>query len=391
MSSVKECSPSWKWRVLVGTCLAGMMVALDFTIVNTSLNNIPVSLQSTMEQLQWFIAGFGLTFCSFLATMGRLADMLGRRKVLYTGMIVFGIASIGAGMAQTSWQLIFFRLIQGLGGSVVFPAGMAATVNAFPKEEEGRALGVYGAIIGIGLAFGPLLGGFITSLASWRWIFYVNIPVIIISFIICITVLRESRLASAPKIDWWGMLLITLFVSSLIYAITQAPDVGWLSIQTVGLFIISVISFVLLLVVESRIKVPLLPLNLFENRGFLLGCIFYVVAISSAWVLTFFVPLYLHNVLSYDAAMTGLMMLPMTALTAVIPPLAGYIFDKRGVKFAGIYLVFIPIIFSYLIMMGFDLTTSLWLLIPGYLLFGFAWGSCNGISMPTAISDLKNT
>jgi len=295
MQSVNQPKASSKWWVLLGTCLAGVMVAFDFTIVNTSLSSIQENLQSTMQQLQWFIAGFGLTFCAFLATAGRLADMLGRRKLLYIGLVVFGIASIGAGMSENSWQLIMFRLIQGFAGSVVFPAGMAITVNAFPKKEEGRALGVYGSIIGIGLAFGPLLGGLITASASWRWIFYINIPVIIASFIICMATVHESRLKEKMKIDWWGMLLMSLFVSSLIYAVTEGPDFGWSSPLIIGLLILSLVSLVLLLVVEQRAAMPLFPLKLFENRGFLMGCIFYVVSISSAWVLSFFAPLYLHG------------------------------------------------------------------------------------------------
>jgi len=384
-------SSSSKWWILVGTCFAGIMVALDFTIVNTSLNAIQISLQSTMQELQWFIAGFGLTFCSFLATAGRLSDLLGRRKLLYISLIAFGIASIGAGMSQTSLQLILFRLLQGLAGSIVFPAGMAITVDAFPKEEEGRALGVYGALIGVGLALGPLLGGFITAVSSWRWIFYINIPVIITSFIICMATVHESRLKERVKIDWWGMLFMTLFIACLIYAVTEGPDLGWASPTTIALFVVSIASFFILLTIERRVATPLLPLKLFMNHGFLLGCIFYIVGVSSAWVLVFFAPLYLHNVLGYMAAKIGLLMLPMTLMTMLIPTIAGYFFDKRGIKFSGMYLIFLPVIFSYILMIGFDLTVSLWLLVPAFILFGFAWGASNGISMPAALSELEDT
>ena len=379
-----------KWWVLVGACLAGVMVALDFTIVNTSLTAIQSELQSSMQQLQWFVTGFGLTFCTFLTTSGRMADMFGRRKFLYIGLIVFGLASMGAGMSQTSWQLIMFRLIQGVAGSTVFPAGMAITVAAFPKSEEGRALGVYGALIGIGLAMGPLLGGLITSVASWRWIFYINIPTIIISLAICISVVKESRLKEKLAIDWWGMIFLTLAVSSLIYVVTEAPDFGWTSSITIGLFCFSIIAFILFFNIEKRVSSPILPLRLFENRGFLIGSILYVVTISSAWVLMFFSPLYLSNVLGYDVAKTGIILLAMTSMTAIVPTFAGYLFDKRGVLFVAL-LAFIPIVLGYVMQIGFDVTTSLWLLLPAYVVFGLGWGVGNGVCMPIALSELTDT
>ncbi|MCF6777998.1 MFS transporter [Thiotrichales bacterium 19X7-9] len=225
-----------KWWVLVGTCIAGLVVALDFTIVNTVLSDMEYSLGASMHELQWFIAGFGITFCSFMTTMGKLADMLGRKKLLYVGMFVFTIASIGAGVSDVSIQLIICRLIQGVAGALIFPAGMAITVDAFPKEEEGRALGIYGSIMGIGLAFGPLLGGLITEVTSWRWVFYISVPLMILSFIIISLTARESKLAVKPKIDWWGMLWLTIFISSIIYILTEGDLYGWSSLTTISIF-----------------------------------------------------------------------------------------------------------------------------------------------------------
>src|SRR3990167_3237039 len=319
-----------KWATLIATGICSLLLAIDFTIVNTSLSTIQRELHTTLTQLQWVMAGFGLTFCPLLVTMGRLGDHYGRRKLLYLGIAIFGLASLGAGSSQTPLQLIIARLFQGGSAAVVFPTGMALTAVAFPESERGRALGIFGGILGVGLAIGPVLSGAILTIASWRWIFLINVPGIMIGFILCLFVIKESKSKEIIPIDWRGVILLIVALATLVFAVTEAENFGWDSPWILIPLVISPVLFAWFAWSERKTTAPVLPLSLFCNTGFLLGVLINIVGVSFAWPMTFLAPLYLQNALSYPPAMAGLMLLPLTALTVIAPPFAGYWYDKKG-------------------------------------------------------------
>lgn len=379
-----------KWWVLLATSLSGILVAIDYSIVNVSLANIQRELGSNVNQLQWVMAGFGLTFAALLVVSGRIGDIWGRRKVLYIGVIGFALASLGAGFSQTPMQLIMMRVVQGAFGAAVFPSGMALTAAAFPKSETGRALGIYGSFIGIGLALGPVLGGIITHFLSWRWIFFINIPVIIVSLTLCLMSVSESRIQDKVTIDWWGMFFITIALASLVFGVTESPQYGWQSWMVWSYIIISAISVIILIFIERKNPMPLLPVDLFKNQGFLVGNIIYIVAIGFAWPISFFAPLYLQKVQHFSAYDTGLLLLPMTAMTMLIPPLAGYFLDKKGSKKAT-YTLFTFLLIGFIFLASYDVNSTLWLILTGFVFFGIAWGMANGIGVPIALSSLTDT
>lgn len=379
-----------KWWILTGTGISAIIIAIDATIVNTALPTIQRELSTSLTQLQWAIAGFILMFSSLLVSMGRLGDIVGRRLLLYIGMIGFGLASVGAGFSDTSGQLILFRFLQGIFGAIVFPNSMAITASAFPKNEQGKAMGFYGAILGFGLAIGPVLGGVITNLWSWHWIFFINIPIILISFIVCFGTVGASKIQERQAVDWWGMIFTTLFLVSLVYAITQGSEVGWGSLIIVGSFCVSIISFIILLIIETKVSFPLLPFKKFANIGFIQGAIVNIVAVSFAWPVLFLSPLYLQNVLNLTVQNTGLVLLAMTAMTAILPFIAGYMLDKRGAFFTTL-IMFILLFISYFIQVNFSVSSSLIIIILAFITFGSAWGIGNGIGVALALSKLESS
>ena len=240
-----------KWWVLIGTGIAAIIVGIDFTVVNTSLANIQHDLNMGISQLQWIMAGFGITFCALLVAMGRLGDITGRRKILYFGIIGFGLALLGAGFSTTPHFLIAMRVLQGVCGAAIFPCGMAITANAFPQEEQGRALGIYGSIVGIGLAFGPVLGSIIVTLLNWRWIFFINIPVVIVSLLICFVNVQESKMSDHASVDWSGAGLVIIFLGALSFAINEGSNFGWFSPVIIIAMLIAIVGFIGLIFVEK--------------------------------------------------------------------------------------------------------------------------------------------
>lgn len=380
---------SHPWWVLVGTGLSALSIAIDFTIVNTVLANIQLDLHATIGQLQWVMAGFGLLFCTFLSVLGRLGDIIGRRLLLYIGIVGFGLASLGAGLSQSPEQLIFFRFLQGAAGAIILPCGSAIVANTFPASQRGRGMGIYGSILGIGLAIGPVLGGFIVSILSWRWIFLINLPIVFVSLVICFTVVRESKLSERIPIDWWGFLFIALFVAALIYAINQSPILGWTSPVTLSTLVFAVICLITAYFLETKIKHPMIPPHVFTNHGFLLSVIIATTSISFAWAIIFLIPLYLHNVLDKDPSMVGLLLLPMTALTAIVPAWAGYLYDRKG-SLSITILTFIFLIVGLGLQLFFNVSENLWIILLAFITYGFAWGIGNGVIIPVALSQLKS-
>ena len=233
-----------KFLILVGVSLASFLGCIDFTIVNTALPAIQSALEMSMVQLQWIITIFLLGLCSCMVIMGRLADMYGRRLVLYIGMLGFGLSSLGVGLSLNVTSLLFFRCAQGIFTAILYTATGAIISNAFDQKDRGKAMGILFGVNGIGLAVGPVLGGIIVSALSWRWVFLINVPLIVLSFIICIPNLKESKSEEKNMaIDWWGLILIAIGLSSLVIALVNGYTWGYGSTNIILLFLLAIICF----------------------------------------------------------------------------------------------------------------------------------------------------
>ncbi|MEM9242994.1 MAG: MFS transporter [Pseudomonadota bacterium] len=378
-----------KWLVLIGTGIGGVLIGVDYSIVNTSLAPIQKELHASVNQLQWIINGFGLFFSTFLVATGRFGDLRGRRKLFYIGTIGFALTSLGAGLADTSKFLIMMRILQGFLGSAIFPCGMAISADAFPEPEKSRAISIYNSFIGFGFAAGPVLGSFIVTLLGWRWIFFINLPVMFVSFLICLFVVRESKQVDAPPVDWLGVISLSAFLGLLLLTIDDISLSGrnlpFIAIPA----ILSVVALIIFIFVEKRTKSPLIPLEMFMNTGFLLGMITFITGTSISWSVIFMMPLYLHQSVGLTTGIVGIVLFAMTIMTMIAPSVSGYYFDKTNPKPTIIALFFFALV-SLLMFMLLRNDGPMWLIILSFILFGAAWGTSNGISIPLGLSKLPD-
>ena len=232
-----KASPRHKWYALALLCTVQFMVVLDIAVVNVALPLIQTDLGFSQENLQWVISAYALLFGGFLLLGGRAADLLGRRRVFMVGIVVFSIASLLSGFAWSEGALIGARATQGLGAAIISPAALSILMTTFAEgPERNTALGAWGAVGAFGAVAGVLLGGVLTDLLSWQWIFYINAPVGVLAFVLAPMLLDESRDATARGFDLPGAALVTGGLVMLVYAITQAPDYGWGSVETIGFF-----------------------------------------------------------------------------------------------------------------------------------------------------------
>jgi len=375
-----------QWGVLIGAGLSSMLVAIDFTVVNTSLVAIQESLSSSLADLQWFISAFGIPFCALLVIFGRLADLFGGRMILYSGMIGFGLSSLAAGFSSSSAELIVWRFFLGLFGASIFPCGMALTAGSFPKKEQGRALGIYSGLLGVGLAVGPVVGGLITTYFGWNWIFFVNIPVLCLSFLICLPSIPLASKKTPQKIDWKGLVLLLIGLTSLVTWITEGPSLGWSSPFAFAFLALAILFLWLFYLSEKKTSAPLLPFHFFQKRSFLIGTLSNFASISLLWGVIFVVPIFLQRALHYSITDTGAMVLIMTVMTVLIPPLSGYLHDKKG-RNPILILIFSALVLGYISALIFTRTGEIWQFILALFLLGFGWGGGNGICAPIVLSD----
>jgi EmrB/QacA subfamily drug resistance transporter len=326
-------SPQRKWLALALLCTVQFMVVLDIAVVNVALPSIQTDLGFSQENLQWVISAYALMFGGFLLLGGRAADLLGRRRVFMTGIVVFTAASLLSGFAWDEGSLIAARAVQGLGAAIISPAALSILTTTFAEgPERNTALGAWGAVGAFGAVAGVLLGGILTDLLSWEWIFFVNAPVGIGAFILAPMLLDESRDATARTFDIPGATLVTGGLVVLVYAITQANDYGWSSAETIGLFAAAVALLVGFVGWEARTRDPLMPLSIFRLRTLVganvAGLILGTVMFSMFLMLT----LYMQQVLGYSPLRTGVAYLAVAGTAIVWSALAAQLVTRVGVK-----------------------------------------------------------
>jgi EmrB/QacA subfamily drug resistance transporter len=362
-----------RWKALTIVCAAFFMTVLDVSIVNVALPSIGRALHFSEANLQWVITAYAITFGGFLLLGGRAADLLGRRRVFYVGVMLFTVASFLCGLAWSEGVLIGARALQGLGAAIISPAALSIIMTSFDEgAERNKALGIWGAIGGSGAAVGVLAGGLLTKYLGWEWIFFVNVPVGAAALLLAPRFVRESRSDRKQTQDIAGAVTITAGLALLVYGVSEAPNHGWTSSWTLSRLVIAVVLLIAFLVVESRAKHPLMPFRIFRVStvaganvaGLLLGAVVF----ANFFLLT----LYVQNVLHWSALKTGLTFIATAGSAVLWAGLAQMLVTKIGAK--------------KVMAMGFIATIAglLWYtqipvhasyasdLLPGYLFIGFA-------------------
>jgi EmrB/QacA subfamily drug resistance transporter len=362
-----------RWIALGIVCAAFFMTVLDVSIVNVALPSIGRSLHFSQTGLQWVITAYAITFGGFLLLGGRAADILGRKRMFMAGVVLFSAASLACGLAGSTGALVAARAIQGLGAAIVSPATLAIITTTFEEgAERNKALGIWGAMGGSGAAAGVLFGGILTKYLGWEWIFFVNVPVGAIVLALCVPFVRESRAPGEREgFDVVGAGSVTAGLALLVYAISKAPVDGWGNGKTIGLLLAAAALIVFFLVWESRVRQPIMPLQIFRVRtvaganlvGLLLG--------ASVFSNFFLLTLYVQNVLHYSALKTGLTFLATAGTTVVVAALAQWLTTQIGprlVMAAGLALSTGGLIWYAQIPVHGSYVRDL---LPGYLLVGF--------------------
>ena len=323
-----------RWIALAVLVAAQFMVVLDVAIVNVALPSIKTDLHFSEQSLQWVITAYAIMFGGFLLLGGRMADLLGRRRLFIAGVALFTISSLLAGFAWSAGSLITFRATQGLGGALLAPAALSILTTTFAEgRERNVALGVWGAVSGSGAAAGVLLGGFLTSSLAWSWIFFINVPVGVALVAVSPFLLRESRAELGHRtFDFAGAFTVTSGLMLLVYAMTRATEVGWGSVETIGVLAASAALILAFVAIELRSKAPLLPMRIFRLRS-LTGANVTSFLVGTALFSQFFLgTLYMQQVLHYSAMKTGVAYLPLTLTIIALAGVAQNLVTRVGVR-----------------------------------------------------------
>jgi EmrB/QacA subfamily drug resistance transporter len=322
------------WVVLVLICFAQFMVILDATIVNVALPSIQADLHLSESNLQWIVNAYTLVFGGFLLLGGRAGDLLGRKRLFLLGLVIFTGASLVDGLANSEGMLIGARALQGLGAALISPAALSIIATTFKEgAERAKALGVWAAIAIGGSAVGLVLGGVLTQYFSWPWIFFVNVPVGIVTFVLSSRLIPESRDEHVERnYDIAGAVTVTGGLMALVYAIVDAQSAGWGSTKTLGFFAVSAALLVAFVVIELRTKAPLVRLSIFRIRSLLTANIAMFLAMSGMFAMFFFNTLYIQQVLGFGPLKAGVAFLPFSAGIMVSAGLASQFAPRLGVR-----------------------------------------------------------
>jgi EmrB/QacA subfamily drug resistance transporter len=323
-----------RWIALALLCVAQFVVVLDASIVNVALPSIGDSLAFSQENLSWVVNAYVLTFGGFLLLGGRLADLLGRRRVFIGGLILFAAASLVGGFAESEGALIAARAVQGLGAALLSPAALSIVTTTFRDgSERNKALGVWGAVAGSGGAAGVLLGGVLTEYLGWEWVLWVNVPIGIAAALLAPRLIQESHGGAETRtFDVAGAISVTAGLSILVYALVEAPDAGWGSGQTIGLLALALGLLAVFVAIELRSKAPLVPFSIFRLRTLTGANVVGILTGASLFSMFFFISLYMQNVLGYSAIKAGLSYLPLAVSIILAAGIASQLVTRIGFK-----------------------------------------------------------
>ena len=320
-----------KWIALALAAAGGFMTTLDASIVNISLPSIArsfgVPLSGTVE---WVITAYLVAIAAVQLTLGRLADMVGRKPIFVAGLTVFTLASAACGAAPSLGLLLAARAVQGLGAALIFAVNLAMITHAFPEHQRGRALGINAILVALGVSVGPTVGGLLTDQLSWRWIFYVNVPVGALVALAAIKLLHERRHHARQRFDPAGAALLALAMGSLTLGLSFGHEWGWTSPRLILTVSVGAAALLALLLVERRVSAPVLDPALLRNRTFLLANTSYVLAMLALFAVSFLLPFYFEQLRGFSTQRSGLLLTPLSLTLAIVAPISGSLADRLG-------------------------------------------------------------
>jgi EmrB/QacA subfamily drug resistance transporter len=376
------------WWTLVAVSFGLFLIMLDNTVVNVALPSIRADLGISVSELEWVVNAYALTFGVLLLTGGKLADLIGRRRIYIAGLLIFTAASLWCGLAGGASSLIAARTLQGIGAALMNPATLSIITATFPPRQRGTAIGIWAGVSALALAIGPLVGGLLTQKISWNWIFFINIPVGILGVFAARVFIDESKDSSLEqRLDLPGLITSALGLFGLTYALIETNTHAWGSTRVLSLFALAVVSLTAFVILEMRQRVPMLDLSLFRNPTFSgANTVMGLVGLAMFGIF-FYNSLFLQNVLGYGPIKTGATFLPLTGLIMLVAPIAGRFTDVIGPRWliaAGMTLL----TGSLLLFATLDESSSFWNILPGLVVGGLGMAITMAPTTTAAMSSV---
>jgi EmrB/QacA subfamily drug resistance transporter len=360
-----------RWWTLAAMCFALFMIMLDNTVVNVALPSIQRDLGTSLSALEWTVNAYTLTFAVLLVTAGRLGDIYGRRRMFLFGVVVFALSSGAIGLAPGDGWLIAGRAVQGTGAAFMMPATLSIITNAFPPGERGKAIGTWAGVSALALAIGPVVGGALTEYVSWRAIFFLNLPVAVGAVAMTLFAAHESRDETvARRVDVPGMAALSVALTALVLALVEGNQWGWGSPGMVGLLIAAAAGLAAFVVLEPRVRTPIVDFAFFRSRTFFGANAAALIVSFAMFAMFFFIALYMQGILGYSPLQAGLRFLPSTLMVMVTAPIAGRLADRVGPRpLMTIGLTVVAL--ALFLLTRIDMRTDYGDLLPAFVLMGF--------------------
>jgi len=378
-----------KWWTLAAVSFGLFMIMLDNTIVNVALPTIQRSLGLRISELEWVVTGYALTFGALMLTGGKLADLLGRRRMFVVGLVVFTASSLACGLAGSATVLIAARVVQGIGAALMNPSTLSIITVTFPARQRGTAIGIWAGVSALALAIGPLVGGLITEHINWNWIFFINVPIGALAVVAAYAFIDESRDTShEQRPDMPGLVTSALGLFALSYALIEANTYGWTSARILIAFAVAAVSLAAFVLLEQHQRLPMLDLSLFRNKGFAgANSVMLLVGLAMFGVF-FYISLYVQQVLHYSPVQAGASFLPWTLLIILLAPQAGRLSDRFGPRpfVAGGMAVLTG---SLILFARMGVHESFWGLLPGMILGGIGMSAAMAPTTAAAMSSVR--
>ncbi|KCZ72968.1 drug resistance transporter, EmrB/QacA subfamily [Candidatus Methanoperedens nitroreducens] len=320
----------YKWKAMLTVWIGFFMATLDGSIVNVALPTLTEYFRTDVTTIGWVVMAYLLTITSLLLSLGRLSDMFGRKRIFAAGITIFTIGSGLCAISVTEGQLIFYRVIQGIGAAMLMATGVAIITHAFPPRERGKAMGLIGTVVAIGSMAGPVTGGFLIENVGWQSIFYINIPVGLFGTAMALRVLKKDETTIGQTFDIPGALTLFISLVSLLLALSHGQKLGWGSKYIILLFILSAASFIIFIIVETRARHPMMELRHFRNRPFAAANISALISFTAMFSVIFLMPFFLERELGYSPQEVGIMFLAVPLIMSVVAPISGWLSDRTN-------------------------------------------------------------
>ncbi len=364
---------SKKWLIMLSVACGVFLSTLDASIVNIALNTLVIEMDKPLAVVEWVVLAYMLTIATLMLSMGRLADMIGKKRIYLAGLAIFTVGSGLCGLSPNVYWLIGFRVVQAIGAAMVMALGMAIVTEAFPSNERGKAIGIMGLMVSIGIIAGPTIGGLLLKSLSWHWLFYVNLPVGMIGVIMVAVFVPYYRPQHKQRFDFAGAGTLFACMALLLLSLSIIQLQGFSNPIAYVLFAAGAAMLAWFIRIETRAQQPMIDLKMFANRMFTINLVTGSLTFIAGAGTTLLMPFFLQNVLGYDPQKTGLLLIVAPMAIAIIAPISGALSDRMGSRLITTIGLSITA-FGYILVSGISATTSAWEYILRYLPIGIGMG-----------------